>query len=143
MLLTISLSQGSIGAKIYAGDKLVMTHLILPIVGAKFHPPALGLLNSFPIGQPLELIPEPENKFDPNAIAVWLDGREWQVRRPVPDTIESTICSFGYTSEDIFLDYWHLGYIPKEKAKDLTLSGPVLGKFCVGSNGGPRVEFEI
>lgn len=120
-----------------------MPSLILPIVGGRHHPPSLALLNVMPVGQPLEVVPEPDNQFDPNAIAVWLDGRELLIPFPPNDDIESRFQGFGFSSETIFSEYWKLGFIPKEKAKDIILNGPVLGKFCVGSNGGPRVEFEL
>jgi len=49
---------------------------IYPIVAnATIHPPKQSLA-VLPIGTRLELIPEPDNQYDPNAIMVWIDGKE-------------------------------------------------------------------
>jgi hypothetical protein len=119
--------------------------MILPIVGSKFHPPANAILSFIPVGQELELHLDKENEHTteefPNAIAVWIDGRE--IKQEVTDQAEANFAGYGYSSDDILSEYWHLGFIPKESAKDIHLSGPIRGRFAIGSNGGPRVEFQL
>ena len=44
---------------------------IYSIVGMKFRPGMVEFVASLPIGEPLQLRREPDNKFDPNAVQVW------------------------------------------------------------------------
>lgn len=44
----------------------------LPIVGLWFKPPAMKLVKLLPLNTNLELVHEPTNEVDPNAVAVWL-----------------------------------------------------------------------
>ena len=122
--------------------------MILPIVGSHYHAPAPAILSFIPIGQPLQLIPDLENEHVtpefPNAIAVWIDGRE--ITLPISDEAEANLQGYGLSSEDILADYWQLGFIPKEFAKDINLStfgDRHLGRFAIGANGGPRIEFQL
>lgn len=119
--------------------------MICAIVGTRHHPPANGILAVLPVGQDLELVPEPNNEHTteefPNAIAVHLDGRSLLIF--ITDEIESIFQGFGYSSDEIKAGYWHLGYIPKEIAKDINLDGPIRAKFCIGSGSGPKVEFQL
>lgn len=119
--------------------------MILPIVGEKHYPPAKVLIHVLPVGQELELIPEPDNEYTteefPNAIGVWLHGPE--LKTQITDEVESLFQGFGYDSETILTEYWKLGMVAKEFAKDLNLDGPVRAKFAIGSNGGPRVEVQV
>lgn len=49
-----------------------MTKGIYALVGMKFRPPGTEqLVASLPNGEPLTLIREATNKFDPNAVQVW------------------------------------------------------------------------
>lgn len=48
-----------------------MPHIIVPVVGAHFRPPAKVLIAIMPTGHALQLRPEPTNPYDENAIAVW------------------------------------------------------------------------
>jgi hypothetical protein len=115
---------------------------IHPIVGSKYRPPASTILSILPVGQELELVPEPGNEFDENAIAVWIDGSAINTNLEL-EVVESKFQEAGYTTDTIVSDSWHLGYIPKEVAAGIHLDGPIRGKFCVGSNGGPRIEFQL
>lgn len=45
---------------------------IVSIVGMKFRPPALEIIERIPSGHPLLLIREPANPHDPNAVGVWI-----------------------------------------------------------------------
>lgn len=63
--------------------------LVVPVAGVSFRPEALDDA-SFDPGRRLELVPEPENEHDPNAVAVWNEERTLQ-----------------------------LGYVPRETAPEL------------------------
>jgi len=86
-----------------------------PLVGAHFRPPAKALLASLPAGHPLELRPEPENPYDPNAVAVWLDTKTLpsEAREELAETLEGT--GFDLESIDEQRDF-HVGYMAREAA---------------------------
>jgi len=115
---------------------------IHPIVGAHYRPPAKAILSILPIGQELELIPEPYNEHDENAIAVWVDGNSITTNLELQE-VEDRLHAYGFRVDQNVSESWHLGYIPREVAKDIHLDGPLRAKFCVGASGGPRVEFEL
>lgn len=50
----------------------------LPVVGTKYHPKALNSKEFGPC-KPVCLVPEPDNKYDQNAIAVWSADRQLHV----------------------------------------------------------------
>src|SRR5215831_4605762 len=54
-----------------------MTTLTIPLVGSHFRPMAKPILAILPIDHPLELKAEPDNAYDPNAVAVIVDMTEW------------------------------------------------------------------
>jgi len=116
--------------------------MIYPIVGAHFHRPAKAILAILPSGTELDVIPEPENEYDPNAIAIWINASH------IPPTAKAELHNlsqpYGYSADEILNgDHWMLGYIPREIAAKLKPFEMKKGKFSVGSNGGPRVEIEI
>jgi HIRAN domain-containing protein len=51
---------------------------VVPAAGVSFRPEALDD-PSFDPGRRLTLVPEPENEFDPNAVAIWNEERTLQV----------------------------------------------------------------
>jgi hypothetical protein len=51
--------------------------LVVPVAGVSFREDAV-LDSSFDPGEPLALVPEPDNEFDPQAIGVWNAGRTLQ-----------------------------------------------------------------
>ena len=116
--------------------------MIYPIVGSKYRPPAQAILSVIPVGQELELIPEPDNEHDPNAIAVWIDGGAMTTQMEI-DEVRAKFQGYGESIENITVQSWHLGYIPREIAATIHLDGPIRGRFTIGSNGGPRAEFEL
>lgn len=44
------------------------------IAGVKFHPGAAEQIRKLEVGEDLELVPEPDNKFDPNAVRIEYGG---------------------------------------------------------------------
>jgi hypothetical protein len=90
-----------------------MTTITLPIVGARFRPPAEDILDALAIGTELILRRQPDNPHDANAIQVMLplyvNGNE-----PIayPDEIWQLIAdNFEAIPTDL-----HLAYIPREHA---------------------------
>ena len=93
-----------------------------PIVGAHFRPPAKAILASLPQGAALSLVPEPENPFDSNAIAVFVEPKE--IPPSEHETLAETAQGMGFEIEDILTaQAWHLGYIPK------ALAAAIVGDF--------------
>ncbi len=68
------LRDAATGEPIRAGDLRV---LIVPVAGVSFRDEAV-LDATFDPGRPLALVPEPQNEFDPNAVAVWNEERTLQ-----------------------------------------------------------------
>ena len=123
-----------------------MPYSTLPIVGSFYRPPAKILIDALPIGTPLFIMAEPDNQYDPNAVAVWLETRN------IPETsyaaLEEALPAFGFDLDTVLSqDQWHLGYIPKDFAAQLRASEtvmpntPVDVEFATAANGSPRVRF--
>jgi hypothetical protein len=95
-----------------------------------------------PIGTPLFIIAEPDNQYDPNAIAVWVETKD--IGPQMQQSLEPELGPFGFDIEQILTqDAWHLGYVPKEMAAKITSqgvlgSGPYMGSFSVSAGGAPR-----
>ncbi len=113
-----------------------------PIVGSKYRPPAESILSILPLGQELELIPEPDNEHDPNAIAVWIDGSAITTTMDSSE-VEALFAGHGITVFRLVSENWHLGYIPRRVAAQIHLDGPLRAKLCFGGRGGHMVEFEL
>lgn len=118
----------------------------LPIVGAYFRPPAKILIESLAVGTPLYLLAEPDNHVDPNAVAVYVEASN------IPETahafLEEILPQCGFTLDAVLgQETWHLGYIPKDFAKQLRESGtvpegvPLDVTFATNVTGAPRVRF--
>jgi|HubBroStandDraft_1064217.scaffolds.fasta_scaffold57781_5 hypothetical protein len=91
----------------------------LPIVGARFRPPSVGLLEVMPLGFPLLLAREPSNAYDANAVRVLIPGLAEFDTLPVEAVVEK--CA-GFGKEVIAVRDampWHLGYIPREVAEEV------------------------
>ena len=117
-----------------------------PIVGMYHRPPALALINVIAIGTPLLLIAEPENAYDPNAIAVWLHSRD--IPEAAYGRLRDLLPDYGKTLDDILNEAdWQLGYIARDFAAQLRASGavptdePVIVTFAVNAQGAPRAKF--
>jgi len=46
-----------------------------PVLGTGYIPGALSFCQTLPVGTPVKLVREPDNPYDPFAIAVFVDGR--------------------------------------------------------------------
>lgn len=90
------------------------------LVGAHFRPPAVALLSALNGRTLLTLRPEPENPYDPQAMAVF-----WQPDQGdliVSDAFIQALAGCGHTLETI-LDTpegeWQLGYLARQGNRDL------------------------
>jgi len=94
-----------------------MTTVTAPLVGMRHHEGASEALSGMGFGDALQLVREPENPYDENAIQVFT------------------------------LDGILLGYIAREYASDwapaFDLDGTPEAHLTFGSNGWPRVEVEL
>lgn len=116
-----------------------------PIVAERFHPPATALMEAIAIGTPLILHAEPENPYDPNAVAIWLESKD--IGDAAKVKLEDSLPRYGYTVEQVVEGGpWHLGYIPRELAKvmreqnTVVVDSPTLGTFTLSPMGKPRVR---
>lgn len=131
---------------IHAKRKETLSMSTYPLVGAFYRPPAKALIDVLPIGTPLTLIAEPENQYDPNAVAVWLYSRDIP-EGAAHDKLSETLPAFGTDLDTVLSqEAWHLGYIAKEMAKQLRendvvpIDSPIEGSFSLSSGGAPRVR---
>ena len=138
-----------------------MAHeFILPIVGLWFKPPAMKIIKVLPLNTKLELVHEPQNPIDPNAVAVWLaiadlnlhdrtvlqadlkeaiDGGTWLEKSRADPKV--TIQAETY-DEFRQLAHFQLGYISAENAKLLVnrrdFNGHAHGKLKWGTPVGKK-----
>lgn len=116
----------------------------LPIVGAFYRPPAKVVLQSLAVGTPMFLMAEPENQYDPNAIAVWMNTSD--IPQASQDELEGALPQFGFTLAQVLeMEQIHLGYIPKEMAAKIVASGklgsaPYDVTYSTSPSGSPRVR---
>ena len=101
-----------------------MPHLLAPIVGAHFHPPAKLILQILPLNQSLILDPEPDNPYDPDAIKVMVKPTSIKIPEAQAEKIADELISYGSNWEDVMeKDLLHIGYIPKSGAKTARVDG--------------------
>lgn len=105
-----------------------MTTLISLLVGMHFRPPAKTLLASLPSGTPLRLQPEPENPYDPLAVAVFVSSAAFpDSQKPI---LESVLPNNGFTLEEVLAQSeWHLGYVGASDGKPLAKANASGGNF--------------
>jgi hypothetical protein len=133
--------------------------IISSIVGARFRPPAAGVLSVLPGSASLLVRREPSNPYDPNALQVLVPA-EVLAALPQPQLL-AAVEGFGFTLGEagpgqlVTNDYarspletpLHLGYVPRVEAA--TLAGAfdkagvreVPGELTFAADGAPRVRF--
>jgi len=130
------------------------------IVGARFRPPAAGVLSVLPSGASLLVRREPSNAYDVNALQV-LVVRETLAGLPQPQLL-AAIEGFGFTLTDVpgeivTNDYarqalefpLHLGYVPRVEAATLAPlfdragQAEVRAELTFAADGAPRVAFRV
>jgi hypothetical protein len=128
-----------------------VTKYTLAIVGAKFRPPAEGLLAVLPLGTKLIVRREPSNIYDINAMMVLARTEDFAT----PDWVKlmqplDSTAGYGSDIDDILASpEWHLGYIPRQDAlllaprMDAADAREALGVLTFSAEGHPRVQFSI
>lgn len=92
---------------------------IAEIRGMGFRPPAKAIIESLKTGAPLELVREPSNEYDPNAVQVWVKPQA--VSDDCRAELEQKLAGYGKTLEDFDEPPgWFLGYVGKEWARELS-----------------------
>lgn len=122
-----------------------------PIVGARFRPPALALIQGLPPETNLYLRAEPQNPYDENAIQVFLKSEDLQnLTEEETENLNQELASSGKDLEEILSEEeWHLGYVPKDLAQNLRLNSLVeisqeyQGKFSINFRGQPQIEIDL
>lgn len=86
------------------------------LTGARFRPPAELLLQHLPTGTEVELRPEPENPYDPEAVGVWVEPR--QIPESEHQALAEELPGAGWTLPDLLsAEPIQLGYIATESGK--------------------------
>lgn len=122
-----------------------MPELNAPLVGMRFRPPALTIVQGLGMDQPLRLRREPENQHDENAIAV-LMPEDWA--QALPELFSEAQTEAESLGNTLLEDETHLGYIAAFVAKDWA---PVfdeaedvpMARLTFGANGSPQVTILI
>ena len=117
---------------------------VLPIVGAKYRPPAEAILGVLAVGTPLILRPEPTNPADSNAKAVWVKTADIS-NEGFAALDDGRLRRFTMTIKDLTLrDEWHLGYIPAVVASDprlVAIKSEIPGRFRLSpTHSIPQIE---
>lgn len=113
----------------------------LAIVGGRFRPPAIAIMNSLSVGTPLHIIPEPENEYDEHALAVYIYPKE--VHEDDLPVLEERLPTGGSNLEEFMeRESWHLGYVPKVKNQALRAlmdKAKLQFTFCPEASGYPAM----
>lgn len=92
--------------------------LTAEIRGMGFHPPAKAILEVLRTGVGLELVREASNKYDANAVQVWVAPD--QVDDEDRSNLEILLAGYGKTLEDFDeAPRWMLGFVGKEFAAQI------------------------
>ena len=82
----------------------------IPLVGSHFRPPASTILANLPTGAKLSLLAEPDNPYDPRAVAVHVQVSE--VPPSQYDALREALPNFGFTLEELLSEGGlQLGYL--------------------------------
>ncbi len=121
------------------------------IVGARFRPPAAGLLSVLGAGARLLVRREPQNPYDPNALQVLVETSTL-AKLPISQ-LQAACEGFGFGAEELCgasaPSEWHLGYVPRDAAEiyapgfDASGLAEVPGEFTFDLAGKPSVSFEV
>lgn len=96
------------------------------LVGAFHRPPAKQVLSALPTGAKLELLPEPENPYDPSAlkVCIWLGGPE-ALPKELHAMLDEALQGTGFDLGELLAaeEPLQLGYIAASGGKPLAKSG--------------------
>lgn len=123
------------------------------IVGAKFRPPALGILAALCANFPLVLRREPGNVHDANAIQVMLgDSANDRLAFEELDRefVDEKLAAYGFNRDDVLARLpVQLGYIPRDDAERIAALADQhaltswWGVFGFDARGQARVSFQL
>ena len=125
---------------------------IVNLVGAFFRPPAKFLLEVLPAGTPLTLVPEPENPYDENAIAVYGSAAGASLAGLMSIAPQLEGCGHGLPDDLEERAEWvetsrHLGYVAKDQtasirraAESYNSTAPWHAKLSFSAEGKPQVK---
>ena len=123
---------------------------IVNLVGAFFRPPAKFLLEVLPAGTPLTLVPEPENPYDENAIAVYGSAAGASLAGLMSIAPQLEGCGHGLPDDLEERAEWvetsrHLGYVAKEQTASIRVASggsdaPWHAKLSFSAEGKPQVK---
>lgn len=87
-----------------------MTKLSIPLVGMAFRPPASQVLAALPLGTAVDLLPEPDNQYDSNAVRVVVDMAAFPENKVL--ILETMLTGTGYTAFELMREGpFMLGYL--------------------------------
>lgn len=98
------------------------------LVGSHFRPPAKALLSALPSGLGLLLVPEPENPYDEDAIAVYLDPQTLaELPEANQELLAEALAGTGFDLPSVlegdessaYGSCWKLGFVAKSGGKPL------------------------
>lgn len=120
--------------------------LTAEIRGMGFHPPAKAILECLRAGAQLELVREPTNKYDPNALQAWI--KPSTVQDEDRANLEVLLAGFGKSLEDFDEPPgWMLGFVGKEWAKEISpmMDQGALTQATLSFSGAgkPQAEIEV
>lgn len=127
-----------------------MTILTSILVGAFHRPPAKQVLECLPTGQPLLLIPEPENPYDGEALRVMVEPLA--IPPELHDMLRAKLDGTGTELEDLLMqpDPLQLGFVaasggrPLAKAREASPM-PLVGngEFNIASSAHPEATAKL
>lgn len=123
-----------------------MPKTTLAIVGDHFRPPAKAILKVIPFGTPLQLLAEPSNQYDANAVKVMIQSKD--IPHTLKENFELEAAKYGFDFPDLMQQSeWQLGYIPRDRAADLagtfSETEPTNGTLGALTTGKPAITVEL
>lgn len=111
-----------------------------PIVGVSYRPPSQTILEHLALNTPLVMRREPDNRFDPNAIAIWIETSNIP---PNDLDLNSALSRRGFSIWELKAnDEFQLGYIPATIAAVIAGDFPLSdtpARFAISGTGKPIV----
>jgi hypothetical protein len=117
--------------------------LTICIVGSFYRPGAQNILKFLPPGTDLYLIREPDNEYDPNAVAVYISPKD--IPQTCYEKLKESLLGCGLTLDYILKSSkWQLGYLPRNVSPQwiIDLGGKIPAKFALLPSGKPVVTIE-
>lgn len=116
------------------------------LVGMRFRPPAVPLLNALPQGAELSLTPEPSNPYDEKAVQVWMKFSS--IPQSQHEDLAMHSSGFGFDLEALReQEDWMLGYIAKTENRslhdELIAGRGYTATLGFNAEGKPKVDIEL